>query len=86
MPHLKSVPRQPLSTCAHPQVLGRLSVIASATGAIGAALGTIAAGLLVDHVSIIPLFNAQAIGYLLCGIATYFLIVRRMRSSVPQRP
>jgi nitrate/nitrite transporter NarK len=60
-----------------PQVLGRLSGISSATGAIGAAIGTIGAGLLVDHVSIVPLFNAQAILYLLCGIATYFLIIRR---------
>ena len=69
-----------------PQVLGRLSGIASATGAIGAAIGTIAAGLLVDHVSIIPLFNAQAFCYLLCGVATYVLIVRRMRVSVIQLP
>ncbi|MBK5330598.1 MAG: MFS transporter [Ilumatobacteraceae bacterium] len=69
-----------------PEVLGRLSGIASATGAIGAAVGTIAAGLLVDHVSIIPLFNTQAFCFLLCGIATYVLIVRRMRVSVIQRP
>ena len=69
-----------------PQVLGRLSGIASATGAIGAAIGTIAAGLLVDHISIIPLFNAQAMCYLLCGIATYLLIVRRMAAAVVQCP
>jgi nitrate/nitrite transporter NarK len=61
-----------------PQVLGRLSGISSATGAIGAAIGTIGAGLLVDHVPIIPLFDAQAVFYLLCGIATYALIIRRM--------
>jgi len=69
-----------------PQVLGRLSGIASASGAIGAAIGTIAAGLLVDHVSIIPLFNVQALCYLLCGIATYVLIVRRVSAGVGQRP
>ena len=69
-----------------PQVLGRLSGISSATGAIGAAVGTIAAGLLVDHVSIIPLFNAQAICYALCGVGTYVLIIRRMPVSVAQRP
>ena len=68
------------------QVLGRLSGIASATAAIGAAIGTIAAGLLVDHISIIPLFNAQAMCYLLCGIATYLLIVRRMAANVVQCP
>lgn len=60
-----------------PEVLGRLSGIASATGAIGAAIGTIGVGLLVDHVPIIPLFDAQAFIYLLCGIATYWLIIRR---------
>ncbi len=59
-----------------PEVLGRLSGIASATGAMGAAIGTIGAGLLVDHLPIIPLFNAQAFVYLLCGIATYWLIIR----------
>ena len=68
-----------------PQVLGRLSGIASASGAVGAAIGTIAAGLLVDHVWIIPLFNAQAVCYLLCGIATYVLIIRRLRVPVSQR-
>jgi MFS family permease len=65
-----------------PQVLGRLSGISSATGAIGAAIGTIAAGLLVDHVPIIPLFDAQAVVYLLCGIATFWLIIRRMPADV----
>ena len=59
-----------------PEVLGRLSGIAGATGAIGASVGTIAAGLLVDHLPIIPLFNAQAFVYLMCGIATYSLIIR----------
>jgi MFS family permease len=66
-----------------PQVLGRLSGIASATGAVGAAIGTIGAGLLVDHLPIIPLFNVQAAVYLLCGIATYALIVRPTPRSVP---
>ena len=65
-----------------PEVLGRLSGIGSATGAIGAAIGTIAAGLLVDHLPIIPLFNAQALVYLLCGIATYLLIIRRTSAGL----
>jgi predicted MFS family arabinose efflux permease len=60
-----------------PQVLGRLSGIASAAGAVGAAIGTVGVGLLVDHVRIIPLFNVQAVVYLLCGIFTYWLIIRR---------
>lgn len=59
-----------------PHVLGRLSGIGSATGSIGAAIGTIGAGLLVDHVPIIPLFDAQALVYLMCGVATYVLIIR----------
>jgi MFS family permease len=64
-----------------PEVLGRLSGISSATGAIGAAIGTIAAGLLVDHLLIIPLFDVQALVYLSCGIATYALIVRRTSAT-----
>lgn len=66
-----------------PQVLGRLSGIASAMGSIGAAIGTIAAGLLVDHLPIIPLFNVQAFFYLLCGLATYWLIIRRISATLP---
>jgi MFS family permease len=68
-----------------PQVLGRLSGIASASSAIGAAIGTIGAGLLVDHLPIIPLFNAQAVVYLLCGVATYWLIIRRTPPTLPGR-
>jgi MFS family permease len=66
-----------------PQVLGRLSGIASSTGAIGAAIGTIAVGLLVDHMPVIPLFDVQALMYLSCGVATYALIVRKIPASAP---
>lgn len=66
-----------------PQVLGRLSGIASAAGSIGAAIGTIAAGLLVDHLPIIPLFDVQAFIYLLCGLSTYWLIIRRTPAILP---
>ena len=69
-----------------PAVLGRLSGVASATGAIGAAIGTVGVGLLVDHIRIIPLFNVQAVVYLLCGIATYGLITRRAPAAAAGLP
>ena len=55
-------------------------------GAIGATVGTIAAGLLVDHLLIIPLFNVQAFVYLLCCIAIYWLIIRRTSVAVVGLP
>lgn len=61
-----------------PHVLGRLNGILSATGAVGAAIGSIGTGLLVDHVAVIPLFNGQAAFFFLCGIVSYFTIVRRL--------
>lgn len=64
-----------------PHVLGRLSGIMSATGAIGAAIGSIGAGVLIDHVDVIPLFNVQAACYFACGALTYLTIVRRARTD-----
>ncbi|MEP6659428.1 MAG: MFS transporter [Acidimicrobiales bacterium] len=61
-----------------PHVLGRLNGILSATGAVGAAIGSIGTGLLVDHFAVIPLFNGQALGFFLCGMVSYLTIVRRL--------
>ncbi len=61
-----------------PELRGRLAGVASATGAVGAAIGTVAAGVLVDHVDIVPLFNAQGLVYLACGFVALFLVVRRL--------
>ena len=41
--------------------------------ALGVAYGV---ALLVDRIDIVPLFNAQALVYLSCGILTYAVIVR----------
>lgn len=62
-----------------PELRGRLQGVMSATGSVGAAIGTIAAGLLVDHLSIILLMNALGFVYLLSGVTTYMLIVRRVK-------
>lgn len=62
-----------------PQVLGRLAGLMSATGAAGAGIGAIGVGLLIDHVAVIVLFNAQATMFGVCGVATYVAVVRRRR-------
>lgn len=67
-------------------IRGRLSGVASATGAAAAALGTVGVGLLIDHVDVIPLFNAQAVVYLACGITSYLLILRRQPKPAPATP
>jgi MFS family permease len=65
-------------------VLGRLRGILSAAGAAGALAGSIGVGLLVDHVDVRVLLNAQALLYVACGAATYATIVRPV-ASAPRR-
>jgi MFS family permease len=66
-----------------PELRGRLWGVAGATGAVAAAVGTVGVALLVDQIDIVPLFNAQALVYLSCGILTYALIVRRKTALEP---
>ncbi len=61
-----------------PELRGRLAGVFGATGAVGAAIGTIVAGALVDHVDIVPLFNAQGLVYLASGVVALLLVVRRL--------
>ena len=61
-----------------PEIRGRLSGVAGATGAVGAAIGTIVAGALVDHVNVVLLFNIQTTMFFLAGAATLVLVVRRL--------
>lgn len=72
--------------CCPAELRGRLAGVMSASGAIGAAVGTVSAGLLVDHVDVIPLFNAQALVYLAAGVATWLLIARRAERTVGEGP
>jgi predicted MFS family arabinose efflux permease len=69
-----------------PDTLGRLSGIMSATGALGAAIGSIGTGLVIDHIDVRTLFNAQAALYAACGIATYFAVIRPRRHIEPSAP
>jgi MFS family permease len=69
-----------------PELRGRLAGVASATDAVGAAIGTVAAGLLVDHVGIRVLFNGQGLVYFACGIVSLLLIVRRLPAEERATP
>ena len=64
-----------------PAVLGRLSGLAAAAGAGGAIAGTVVIALLVDSVHVVPLFNAQAGVYLLCGIAADLFVIRPLHAG-----
>ena len=64
-----------------PAVLGRLSGLLSATGAVGAGIGSVGVGALVDHVSVRALFNVQAALYALCGVGTYLVVIRPRRQA-----
>lgn len=65
-----------------PEIRGRLSGVLSATGAVGAAIGTIAVGLLLDHINVVLLFNIQTLMFFLCGVATLLFIVRNVDTAV----
>jgi MFS family permease len=52
-----------------PQYLGRVIGTLDAAGAIGAAAGTLTAGVLVDHVDVTLILDGQAAVYVLCGLA-----------------
>ncbi|MGI9052121.1 MAG: MFS transporter [Ilumatobacteraceae bacterium] len=60
-----------------PAVLGRLQGLASATTSVGAIVGAIGVGLLVDHLDVKLLLNVQAALYVSCGALTYVAVVRR---------
>lgn len=60
-----------------PAVLGRLQGLASATTSVGAIVGSIGVGLLIDHLDVKLLLNGQAALYVSCGALTYLAIVRR---------
>ena len=57
-----------------PPMLGRMIGTMDAAAAIGAAVGTVTAGLLVDHVDVTYLLDAQASVYLVCGLAGLLLV------------
>lgn len=63
-----------------PAVLGRLQGLASATTAVGAILGSVAVGVLLDRLGVKLLLNVQAALYVSCGVLTYLLVIRRSPS------
>jgi predicted MFS family arabinose efflux permease len=60
-----------------PEVLGRLSGLSAAVGAIGAGIGAGAAALLIDHLPVRVLFNAQTTCMALCALIGYLFVARR---------
>jgi hypothetical protein len=56
-------------------VLGRLQGLLSATTAVGALVGSIATGLLIDLVDVKVSLNVQAALYAVAGLATYLVVV-----------
>jgi len=64
-----------------PELLGRFQGLASATGAVGAIGGSVLVGLLISHDNVKVLLNVQAGLYVMCGLATLLLVVRRGDST-----
>jgi MFS family permease len=57
-----------------PRQLGRLVGTMDAAAAVGAGLGTVTAGLLVERIDVTVLLDGQAVIYLLCGLAGLLLV------------
>ncbi len=60
-----------------PELLGRFQGMSSAVGAVGAVIGSILVGLLLDGVGVEVLLNIQATLYVLSGVASYVFVIRR---------
>jgi predicted MFS family arabinose efflux permease len=63
-------------------LLGRFQGIIAATSSIGAIVGSVLVGVLIDGVGVRVLLNLQAVFYVLCGVLTFAMIGKR----VAQRP
>ena len=74
--------RSSMQTLCPPHVLGRLSGLSGAIGALGAGLGAGAAALLIDHVHVRVLFNAQTACFGLCAVIGYVFVLRRVEAGV----
>ena len=73
--------RSTMQVLCPPEVLGRLGGLSSAVGAIGAGIGAGAAALLIDHVPVRALFNAQTSCMALCALIGYLFVARRVHTA-----
>ena len=73
--------RSSMQVLCPPHVLGRLSGLSGAVGAIGAGLGAGGAALLIDHVHVRVLFNAQTSCMAICAVIGYLFVLRRVEST-----
>jgi MFS family permease len=64
-----------------PPLYGRFQGVASALGSVGAIVGSIAVGVLVDPVGVRTLLNVQATLYVTCGLGTVALIAARVPAA-----
>ncbi len=63
-----------VQTTSPPGTLGRVAGVLMASEAIGASIGSILAGVLVDHVALVPLLDAQAGVYVFCGVLVLLIV------------
>ncbi len=66
-----------IQTCSPAGALGRVVGLMGTAAAIGSAIGSIAAGALIDHVAIRPLLNVQAAIYVVAGTLAAVFIGRK---------
>lgn len=66
-----------------PVALGRLQGLLSASASAGAIVGSLGVGLLIGYIDVKTLLNAQGILYMLCGVVTYFGVIRRLDQATP---
>lgn len=64
-----------------PALLGRFQGLWSAVGSVGAIVGSVVVGVLIDEVPVRALLNVQAACYVLCGVGTALFVVRDVADS-----
>ncbi len=70
-----------LQVTSPPEVLGRVGGVWLAADAAGTGVGSIATGLLVDHVPLAVLLDGQAAVYLMCGVLALAVGARHLRGG-----
>jgi hypothetical protein len=72
-----------VQTASPPAVLGRVVGVMRSSESIGAALGSVLAGVLVDTIPLTVLLDAQAIVYISCGVLMWTLVRARTNVARP---
>jgi predicted MFS family arabinose efflux permease len=75
-----------IQTRSPPHAIGRVTALLNSAEAVGIAIGSIATGLLIDHLPLPPILNTQATIYLIAGAIGITSLTRRAHTAAHEAP